>query len=97
MQRGCPQHQHARGRKAFSTRATSRLSCSSNSPQAVPFSNIRVSGPRWPLRLILIGLVGTNAVPAAPESTPQTDTDSVYILVPQEKMAPVDNGLAETV
>ena len=97
MQRGCPQHQQVRGRKASSTRVTSRPPCSSNSPQVVPFSIIRVSGPGWPLLLILIELVGTKAVPAALESTPQKDTDSVYILVPREKMAPVDNELADAV
>ena len=39
----------------------------------------------------------TKTEPAAPEASTQNDEDYVYIRVPREKMAPVDNGLTETV
>ena len=39
----------------------------------------------------------TKTEPAAPEAFTQNDEDYVYIRVPREKMAPVDNGLTETV
>ena len=35
--------------------------------------------------------------PAAPEPSTQNDDNYVYIRVPRERMAPVDNGLTETV
>ena len=35
--------------------------------------------------------------PAAPEASTQNDDDYVYIRVPIDKMAPVDNGFTETV
>ena len=41
--------------------------------------------------------VVTTTEPAAPEASTQNDEDYVYINVPREKMAPVDNGLTETV
>ena len=41
--------------------------------------------------------VDTKTEPAAPEASTQNDEDYVYIRVPREKMAPVVNGLTETV
>ena len=41
--------------------------------------------------------VATKTEPAVPEASTQNDEDYVYIRVPREKMAPVDNGLTETV
>ena len=41
--------------------------------------------------------VVTKAEPAAPEACMQNDDDHVYICVPREKMAPVDNGFTEAV
>ena len=41
--------------------------------------------------------VVTKTEPAAPEASTQNDEDYVYIRQPREKMAPVDNGLTETV
>ena len=41
--------------------------------------------------------VVTKIEPAAPAASTQNDEDHVYIRVPREKMAPVDNGLTETV
>ena len=40
--------------------------------------------------------VVTKAEPTAPEASTQNDEDYVYIRVPREKKAPVDNGLTET-
>ena len=42
-------------------------------------------------------VVVTETEPAAPKSSMQNDDDYVYIRVPREKLAPVDNGLTETV
>ena len=41
--------------------------------------------------------VVTKTEAAAPGASTQDDDDYVYIRVPQEKMAPVDNGFTETV
>ena len=41
--------------------------------------------------------VVTETEPAAPEPSTQNDDIYVYIRVPRERMAPVDNGLTETV
>ena len=41
--------------------------------------------------------VVTKTEPAAPQASTQKDEGYVYIRVPWEKMAPVDNGLTETV
>ena len=41
--------------------------------------------------------VVTKTEPAAPEGSAQNDDDYVQIRMPREKMAPVDNGLTETV
>ena len=41
--------------------------------------------------------VVTKTEPAAPEASTRNNEDYVYICVPREKMAPVDNGLTETV
>ena len=39
----------------------------------------------------------TETEPAVPEPSTQNDNDYVYIRVPRERMAPVDQGLTETV
>ena len=41
--------------------------------------------------------VVTKTEPAVSEASTQNDKDHEYIRVPREKMAPVDNGLTETV
>ena len=41
--------------------------------------------------------VVTRTEPSAPEASTHNDDDHVYIRVPRENMAPVDNGLTETV
>ena len=41
--------------------------------------------------------MATKTEPAAREASAQNDEDYVYIRVPREKMAPVENGLTETV
>ena len=41
--------------------------------------------------------VVTETEPAAPEASTQDDDDYVYHRVPREKMAPLNNGLTETV
>ena len=41
--------------------------------------------------------VVTKTEPAAPEASTQNDDDYVYVRVPREKMAPIDNGLTDTV
>ena len=85
-------------------RATARLAYSSSSLQAVPLSVPGARPPGWPLRLLPLELVGTRLLQkrwlrrsAAPEASTQNDDHYEYIRVPREKMAPVNNGLTETV
>ena len=85
---------------------TARSPYSSGSPQAVPLSIRGTTQPGRPLRLPPLELVGTRPPqkrwllrrnPATSEASTQNDDDYELIRVSREKMAPVGNGLAETV
>ena len=55
------------------------------------------ASPRASVYQTALKAVVTKTKPAAPEASKQNDEDCVYIRVPRENMAPVDNGLTETV
>ena len=84
------------------TRATTQQQKSTNGPaqhtrskttgMAPASATPRASGYQAALKVVI-----TKTEPAAPEASTKNDEDYVYIHVGRENMAPVDNGLAETV
>ena len=103
----CPESPQGRTGKASMARAMARPPYSGSSPQTVPLSIPGANQLGWHLRASATPRArgyqaGSKTVvrkteSAALEASTQNDSDYIYIRVPRENMAPVNNGLAETV
>ena len=101
----CPQSQQGKAGKGVhdqshgqtptqhqqSTNGSAQHTRSKTTGMAPASANPRASGYQTASKAVV-----TKTEPAAPEASTQNDEDYVYIRVPR-KMAPVDNGLTETV